>query len=279
VNVLHRLSFDAVKNGSELAFLEKNDIQFRFHATSAYPGRDDAEGFVTITISENHPSWILLQHLAAKIESVDLITTEFTLQECTQASRLAVYPQWHHGYPMPDMDNGYIEATYDTRQGCVACGVGWEQNAPFRMKSEPKWGRRQILQLNWVFDEYFVTPTAYEAVFKQFGIPCREVLHHKTGKPLTSVVQLVVESVDEVHLNINRSPDEICKVCGRGKYHAHTRGFFPKLTTAPKAHMLKPQEYFGSGGSAWRPVIVSNTLYSAMSGFKMNEVNYYPLAE
>jgi hypothetical protein len=44
--------------------------------------------------------------------------------------------------------------------------------------------------MNWLFDEYFVKPEVWNAVFQPLGINCRRVLLHRTGQELESVLQL-----------------------------------------------------------------------------------------
>jgi len=70
--------------------------------------------------------------------------------------------------------------------------MGLVQKAPFRMRGEPKWGTKHILQMNWVFDEFFVRIEVWDKVFRKFGIEKLPVVQHKTDKPLESVVQLKV---------------------------------------------------------------------------------------
>jgi hypothetical protein len=41
------------------------------------------------------------------------------------------------------------------------------------MKREPKWGHRGILQLNWVFDEFFVQVGEPASVFQAVGVEVR----------------------------------------------------------------------------------------------------------
>lgn len=54
---------------------------------------------------------------------------------------------------MPDYKAGYLMTTYGGT-GCGVCGVGQLQKAPFSMRAEPKWGRRHMMQLNWVADDW-----------------------------------------------------------------------------------------------------------------------------
>jgi len=122
------------------------------------------------------------------------------------------------------------------------------------MTGEPRWGRRGIMQLNWVFDEYFVRPDVWTAVFEPLGIACRPVTNRR-GIELQTVVQLVVE--EEVPLQPAGLPAETCGTCGRVKYLPVTRGPLPPLRTDPAAPMAKTREYFGSGARAFHKVLVS----------------------
>lgn len=127
------------------------------------------ENILNVKISEDDPKWPVVAELMKKHKYFEFCTTDFTLNELKSASWLKVTPIWHHGYPQPDRDFGYLDITYDLAGYCEECGIGAVQKAPFRFSREPKWGRRQILQVNWVFDEYFVTPELWKTVFKPSG--------------------------------------------------------------------------------------------------------------
>ena len=90
----------------------------------------------------------------------------------------------------------FRQASYDLGQFCERCGVGLKQTAPFQMIGEPKWGKRGILQLNWVFDQFFATPGIWASVFDPHGVASRVVTDTK-GRELKTVVQLVArEEID-----------------------------------------------------------------------------------
>ncbi len=98
------------------------------------------------------------------------------------------------------------------------------------MKKEPAWGRNSLLQLNWVFDEFFVTPDLWQSVFRPRAVGVCPVLGPR-GRELSTVVQLVVEETVPIvpgGLSAGR-----CADCGRLKYVPDNRGFFPKLTAEP----------------------------------------------
>ena len=172
-----------------------------------------SNGLVSFELDERHEAWAEVQGWIARRSPVDVVTTKFSKQEIDEARWLTMVPDWHHGYPQPDeLDFGYRRATYDLTNYCERCGVGLRQKAPFQMKGEPKWGKRGILQLNWVFDEYFVTPEVWASVFRLHGIECRPVLNTK-GDELKTVVQLVAQ--DEVGIATDGLPTEevVCSKC------------------------------------------------------------------
>jgi hypothetical protein len=233
-------------------------------------------GLVTFEVDESHSSWPELMGWIAHRRAVDIASTRFTKRELADAHWLELIPDWHHGYPQPhEGDFGYRQATYDLADWCDQCGIGMSQNAPFQMKGEPRWGKRVILQLNWVFDEYFVTPNAWSAVFKPYGIDCRPVMNRK-GIELGTVVQLVIE--EEVGIKTEGLAFECCKKCYRIKYLPVTRGPFPPLNEVPTQAMAKTHEYFGSGASAFKCVIVSQDLAGALMAEKLRGASLQPVA-
>ena len=144
------------------------------------------------------------------------------------------------------------------------------------MKAEPKWGRNSILQLNWVFDEYFVTPALWAEVFRPRAIGYRPVTTRK-GTELATVVQLVVsEEVDVITQGLAREP---CANCGRTKYRPVVRGESAPLATEPVGHMARTKQFFGSGASAHRGVIVSQELAAALRELNVRGASVRPVAQ
>ncbi|UTT62904.1 hypothetical protein [Microcella humidisoli] len=193
----------------------------------------------------------------------DLIsTTRFTNGELKAAEWHEFSTDWHWSYPQPNDDVfGYRKVTYDDSEFCPHCGIGLRQVAPFRMRGEPRWGRRSVLQLNWVFDELFVTPELWDSVFKPLGVPAREV-HNSRGEALTTVVQLVVD--DLVDLEMGAYPPRRCGVCGIEKFDPVSRGFFPAPRTKPTAAMCRSNQWFGSGARAFRAIMASREVYAQL---------------
>ncbi len=236
-------------------------------------------GLVSFDVSEGCSNWSTVDAWLKEHDVVTCCTTKFTSGELKKARWLAVKPTWHHGYPKPDSNNGYRDITYNLREYCKKCGVGKTQKAPFRMSGEPKWGKKYILQLNWVFDEYFVKPDLWRAVFEPLGIDCWPVLCYRTGEELETVVQLKVDTVLEDPLDMMDHCLEVCSECHRGKYLPFTRGMFPAMTSAPKdTHIVKSREWFGSGASANRAIIVSQEIAKPIREQKIKGVSFTPLS-
>jgi hypothetical protein len=235
-----------------------------------------ASGLVTFEVDEAHEAWSALHLWIARRRAADIVSTKFSERELAEARWLALEPSWHHGYPQPDEGRfGYREATYAVADFCEQCGIGLKQKAPFQMKSEPKWGRNGILQLHWVFDEFFVTPEVWSTVFNPNGVGCRPVLDAK-GAKLKTVVQLVVQ--EEVSVLVEGLAAELCARCGRVKSLPVTRGAFPPPVTEPSVRMAKTREYFGSGASAHRGVLVSQEVARALAAEKVRGASVRPVA-
>jgi hypothetical protein len=75
--------------------------------------------------------------------------------------------------------------------------------------------KRSILQLNWIFDEYFLARDVWTTVFEPLGIDCWPVLLHKSGEEIGSVVQLKISH--HADLNLSESKTAACSTCGRMK--------------------------------------------------------------
>jgi len=241
-------------------------------------GNELASNLVTFEIDEEHRSWSAIQAWIARTDAVDIVETKFSPEEIEKARWLEPEIGWYHGYPQPkELEFGYLQATYDLTDYCERCGIGLKQKAPFQMKREPKWGSKGILQLNWVFDEYFVTPKVWKEVFEPHGIECRSVLS-VSGTKLETVLQLVIgDEVDIVEAGL--ATEGSCSKCGRTKFVPVTRGPFPALTRDPSAAVEKTKQYFGTGASAFKGIVVTKALADTLLAKKLRGVSFRPVAQ
>ena len=237
-----------------------------------------ADGYFGFWFDEADPRWPALVEWRARQGrfAEPLSTTVFSKAELKTAQWLEFATDWQWGYPQPDEgDFGYLNVTYDDSGACGKCKVGLRQVAPFQFVGEPTWGRRSVLQLNWVFDELFVTPELWETVFRPVGVGAREV-HNTKGKTLSTVVQLVVE--DRVDLDMDGFEFHTCEVCGTKKYTVISRGFHPKPVTEPWGAMCRSNQWFGSGGRAFQGLIASRDVYEAIEAAKAKGARFIPCA-
>jgi hypothetical protein len=264
MKIIHRFSV-AAKDSESRAVLASLGIRLK-----------EQPLIMTFEVQESDARWPAVDAWSKRHQRLGITRTVFSSAEIAGASWLALQAAWHHGYPQPDEDEfGYRKATYDLTDWCPACGTGMRQVGPFQMKGEPTWGRNSILQLNWVFDEYFVTPQLWQSVFRPCGVAMRPVVV-PGGRELLTVVQLVVEQMAAVVTA--GLPAARCANCGRLKYLPVTRGFFPPLAADPDVSMVKSAEYFGSGASAFKAVLVSADIAKALRQANVNGASLIPVA-
>jgi hypothetical protein len=211
---------------------------------------------------------------------------EYTIKDLAKAPWLWMRGGGTLGYPQPESAKegypDYLGMTYDNRVPgyCAHCGIGAVQQAPFRIKAEPK-TRSGIFSLEWVHDEFFVRPELFDEVFRPFGVESLPVLHHRTGLPAETLIQLKIDKVSASPRNLSGIVGygvETCPICSRRKYVHQFPWAPPSFLTSPGPWALfKSQEYFGSGGSAWRAIIVSNELYQAIAKYKLRSIRFEPL--
>jgi len=263
MQIIHRVSFN-----------RDSDIGQRFEDLGVELTVGDI--LAVFEVMESHPHWPAIQAILKEYDLPDLARTEFTKDELEKSHLLMMRPGWLSGYPMPDMDFGYRHMTYDLTDYCSHCGIGFLQTAPFRMRSEPKWGNHHVLMLNWVFDEYFVRPEVWERVFRKYGVQSLPVLKHKTGQLLETVVQLKIDTLAASPLKMGDAPYETCLVYNRTKFLPHRRGYFPAFAAKQDADMFKTREYFGSGASAHHEVIISSRLFREITSNRVKGVQFAP---
>lgn len=227
---------------------------------------------IAFDIAENDPKWAEAARLAARYKAIESVYTRFTEAECDSAKYLGIVAASHRGFPEPASGKGYLAATFDLSAFCARCGIGRRQVRPFRMKAAPRL-HNSLMQLNWIFDEYFAAPAIWAGVFKPMGIGCRPVRKHATGAELDSVVQLdIAENVD---LKSAGNDGAECPACGRRKTPVSLRGYFPEPEST-EAPIFKSSQYFGSDAGAFRLVFVSNALYRKMKDASLRGVEFYP---
>jgi hypothetical protein len=129
------------------------------------------------------------------------------------------------------------------------------------------------MQLNWIFDEFFVSHEVWAEVFKPFGIEFWPVVLHKSGEIVESVVQLKI--AQQVDLRTSAGAGTPCAICGRSKAPLDLRGFAPEPVEMP-AHIYRSNQYFGSGAVAFNRIMISAPLYREIRSAKLRGLQFYP---
>lgn len=262
MKIVHRISFSTdQKLRRELSLL----------------GFEVNEGFITLEINEEDSRWQAMSSFAKKNKFADIVETKFTNSELFEAEWLVMEPTWHNGYPLPDDDFGYLNVTYDLSSYCSECGIGAVQKHPFHVKGEPKWGTKQIMQLNWVFEEFFVKPSLWKDVFQDFGIEYIPVIQHNSGKVLNDVVQLKLENVTCYDCCLDNHLFSVCSKCSGKKYHPFVRGKFPSFESYSDEYPFKTKEFFGSGALASRVIIIPKKLFLRLAEKRVRGIRFTPV--
>ncbi len=265
MNIIHRYSLNSKRNFTFLEELAKKGVAVKFGAIIS-----------TFEISESDSCFSEIYERSKQTDPVHLIATTFTKAENSRASFLKLSAVRIVGYPQPEDDFGYLNKTYDLTTYCSSCGIGQIQNAPFRIK-ESFWSDKfDFLQLNWVFDVFFVRLETYESIFKPFGIPSFPVLNAEGTQKLDRMVQLHTQDVSVPNLRLENHPLVRCERCQTDKYLPHSRGFFPSFTSDCGGHFIQSREWFGTGHESRKQILVSQALYKAISGAKLKGVNFVP---
>lgn len=230
-----------------------------------------------LTIADDDPRWPKVTLLVKRFSLRDIVTTEYSDVDQDSARVLAMLATEQHGYPEPAVDGSYLSATFDTAEYCRFCGIGRKQAAAFRLKKTPALGN-SILQLNWIFDEYFVNRDTFGTVFKPSGVGCRPVVLDKTGVEIDSIVQLAVPQI--VDLQVGNLAYKDCSHCGRRKYEAT----FLRTDPCPAPSktdwpVSKSSQFFGDGASAFRLVLISGLLCQRIKAARLRGVRFTPCTE
>jgi hypothetical protein len=206
-----------------------------------------------------------------------LFEAKYSVAVLNEVQCVVVRGEWAHGYPQPESDFGYLRETYDLGNYCETCGIGAVQKASFRMLKEPAWGKRNVMHLNWVFDEFFMKRDTWERTLRPLGVGTIPVLHHRDGRELNSVVQLKIDDVLERDFSID-APVEKCPRCGRIKYHPRALPEIPKgFDIGSLKGLARTREYFGSGAQAFRRIVSSTALFTNIRAAGVAPLWFAPL--
>lgn len=237
---------------------------------------------IFLLIPESDPKWPQVAEFISAHSVIHSVELKFTTHEIRDAGWCELGVASHSGYPQPEDDFGYRRVTYNPMLGCRECGSGHVQVAPFRFRKIPAQRRSPLLQLNWVFDEFFVSADARRQLEASglSGFGFETVVLHKTGDPIPGWSQLKIESELSGSVDARNLVAERCLACGVTKYN-HPEGELLRLSTRPPPQspdIVKTAERFGSGGAAHRIVLVSQRFVACIVGSTWRGVHLQPVA-
>jgi hypothetical protein len=184
---------------------------------------------------------------------------------------LQVLAQGHHGYPQPE--NDYYKSIY--LAFCARCGIHGRQSAPFRLRRSQRASHSSFVQLNWVFDAWFVHPEVATELTSSgiSGISFGPSLDHGTGDELSDRRQLLTSTVISC-AETSRLPAVTCRpdneesewkivagrtrynaltpYCGNVKHHVPSSLAIKSGVLGDVPDLFQTAEWFGSGGAAHR---------------------------
>jgi hypothetical protein len=290
MKINHRITLSA--EDPRVAELERAGVEI---------DRNDT-GIWVFNVTEDAPAWPEVRRIAPDLLKPWCVSTIYTEEELNAAEYLDVVALGHHGYPQPEKNAGYVQQTYDTHDHCTTCGIGGHQTAPFRMRKAPGARQSQFLQLNWVFDEYFVTNAVLQGLASAgiSGVEFVAPVVHKTGQPIAEIAQMKIihtlppslhsDGLQPVTCKLHNEEDrpdgmkpliapEAQPYCGRVKFHKLHKGplRFDRAAFDEAPDVVKSGDWFGSGGSAFQLVLASQKFRRLVLANKWRGITFEPV--
>lgn len=234
------------------------------------------------------------EELGADWRDYCLASTTFTDKELASAAYLHVTAKHYLGYAQPDTqkevdafeypfdDYPYYKGVFDIVNTDANYGVlRGQQIGSYQMLANPKWGRHQIGSLHYADDALFVPKAVYQQVFASLGILQQPVLDYRTKKELPDVVQLLPQGISKSPLNLSHhhlQSQETIALWGVTRYLLKGDVPYPVFENESNTDdFFYTQEYFGSGGSTSRDLIISQKLYQLLKDHKIRGLRFEPL--
>lgn len=239
-----------------IRYLQKHNITY-----------DKGDTVSALDIYESNPHWTFIEKYAQKNDLFCLSEAVFSKEELKNAEWMEVRSVWHYSYPQPEDDFGYETITYTRQHHCRECGQGLEQVDSFRIKKPPNWGKRHLMMLNWIEDEFFVDEVAKTLFEKEFPFITFMNVKNKSGNEVwANIFQMILPVLEEKGMvEEQRRLREVllCPCCGQKKYHLNgldrlklQRKIF---TNAPA--IAKTAEWFGWGKGASHHIVINQEMY------------------
>ena len=243
-------------------------------------------------IYEDNPRF---QELKKAVQTFDIKAQVGTLYDKLDEAQANWFIASTGQYQYPQPEEGYKEATFDLTHYCNNCGIGKVQNAPYRLKSEPKQQNSQFWGLHWEYEPVFVRQEAKDILEREEiqGVRFSQPVLHRKNISVEGFYQLQIDMTLNPGFNPYNTNQITCKInneencnsnsdtncCGRIKFHHPRRGgyLFETATFSANKDIALSHEYFGSGASANRLVIVSKRFKELIDKYKLKGLGFVPI--
>lgn len=243
---------------------------------------------------EDNPDFGVIKQEISKFLEPQVIGTEYEKADIKNAEWF-ILNTGEYQYPQPEEDFGYLKATFNLDKYCHLCGIGKVQNAPYRLRTEPKQPNNQFWGLHWEFAAVFVRLEAKNILEREKikGISFSNPVLHKKNIPIEGFYQLHIETIlnkgfhnynsktitCKINNEENLNTDKTLQCCGRIKFHHPMIGgyLFDKSIFDKNFDIVTSSEYFGSGGSANRLQIVSKNFKQIVEKNKLKGLSFIPV--
>jgi len=203
-----------------------------------------------------------------------------------------MFAKGHHGYPQPE--DSYDLELYESV--CQHCGIHGPQANPIRLRITSKAPHSGFIQPNWVFDLFLIRSEIEPLLLKEGfnSISFEPVIEHRSNAVSENLRQLCIRKIipsAEVSLlpkvtcipnneesrfdlpGTKRYPPET-PFCRQIKSHPPTSLVLnhPDLSCAPD--LFQTEEWFGSGGSAFRLTICSERFRNFVIQNKLRGIGF-----
>ena len=271
--------------------LDKYNISYKYE--------EDLDGAIRLFkhqiefyLNEDNPNFAILKR---EIDKFGIEPQSGTIYEKSDIEKAEWFIASTGQYQYPQPEDDYLEKTFDLESYCNLCGIGRVQNAPFRLKTEPKQHNNQFWGLHWEYFAVFVRQETKSILEKE------KIKGINFSKPVLNKKNIEIEGFYQMHIDIildkgfdsyntktitckfdneeNCNTDINLKYCGRIKFHHPRIGgyLFDKFIFNTDFDIVQSNEYFGSGASANRIQIVSKRFKELVEKNKLKGLSFTPI--
>ncbi len=260
MEIFHRIGINTTIDRIFFESIKQLGIHYE---SIALPG--DGGLLVYFDIAESSPDWNSVNNLIKTLGASDVADTFFTDEEIMNSPWVRVIPLHVIGYPQPEDDWQRNHSNYDNY--CTKCGVH-QQKGEFRIKKEPKLGKYSFATLYWAYAFFCGKNELNSFAENKFnGYKLIDVLINSTSRPSEIIKQILYTDTTLPGLiEGEKLNPTACTACGITKYEPHMKGMIriKKDSLKPQLDFIQTNEWFGSGHSAYREILISNRVARLM---------------